>query len=270
MAAHAHPDPDATPDARPRPRRTPTPTPTPTPTDTATPTPTPTDTGTPAPGVNVGSGSAVGTFVCSLYTGDVPFPGAEDTVDDIQLDVSISGDALALDVGAGPTTGPVPIPAGTNDRLITVVAGGAPQELSGGLNPAEIPPRTPSPAFSVTGTATASPDTVEVTRIYYDDTQNESFGGDVNTECLPQTTVTIPITYVELPATPPAADGPATANPSTVAAGGELTVSGTGFGPSTPVQVVLYSSPCPARSGPGRRHWCGEHHSDHPGEHDQR
>ena len=55
--------------------------------------------------------------------------------------------------------------------------------------------------------------------------------------------MTIPITYVELPATPPAADGPATANPATVAAGGELTVSGTGFGPSTPVQVVLYSSP---------------------------
>ena len=89
--------------------------------------------------------------------GTNPFPGAADTVDNIPLDVSISAGALSLTVGLGPVSGPVLIPAGTNDRLITVAAGGSPQILSGGLNPADIPVRTAVPGFSVTGAADELP-----------------------------------------------------------------------------------------------------------------
>jgi LPXTG-motif cell wall-anchored protein len=45
------------------------------------------------------------------------------------------------------------------------------------------------------------------------------------------------------PATPPAADGPLSVEPSVVARGQQATVSGAGFGPGEQVTVILYSSP---------------------------
>ncbi len=117
----------------------------------------------------------------------------------------------------------------------TVTPGAQKTDVNAAMSSAEgpvptVPPTTAPPTSAPPTTATTAAPT-----------------GSSTTSTTPPATATSstapPTSATTIPSSPPAADGAANASANTVAQGGTVTASGGGFGPGTPVNVVLYSTP---------------------------
>ncbi|MDP1794802.1 MAG: LPXTG cell wall anchor domain-containing protein [Acidimicrobiales bacterium] len=120
----------------------------------------------------------------------------------------------------------------------TVTPGAEKGNVDAAMTTADGPPPTVPPTTAPPTTATTAAPTVTTAP----GTSSTTTPSSTSTPSTTSTTASTS-TATTLPPSPPAAQGAATTNTESVAPGGSMTVSGGGFGPGTPVNVVVYSTP---------------------------
>ncbi len=121
-------------------------------------------------------------------------------------------------MGLGPKTGPLVISPGTLEPSVTYKVAGVQATGVGPKYAVSIPTFTQVPPFTVSGTVSALPATVEIVNVKYDDQGVDN----ADTTCVPKAKAEVPLAKVTLPSEPPANPDGAITVQGTPTAGGTL------------------------------------------------